>query len=454
VGATAAHWRDNGGSNAGIGTHITGTGGATNNFDVSTTNAPSAFTYTEANGEVINTTIGGANNAGWTAFTSGTQALTNGQGFRILVRGDRTLSLTTSPAPAANTTTLSVTGTYPSSPVVINVTRAADVAGKGWSLVGNPYPSTISWNAITKSTEITGTYQTFDPASNAYVSWNGTTGSATDNISSGQGFLVFVTNGSSYTSGSITIEEADKVSGNGGSFFKTNLKNHLKISMKYDSNNVDRTFIHFRDQANELFDPAFDAPKLTNPGVNLASKDAKGEFYSINSLPLSALDDTKVIPLSVLNSVEATYTLGFEDVKSFDGQEIYLEDKYTNTTSLLTEGMNYNFTLSSDKASSNDGRFNLIFAKKSTGLGKQAQANSFMLFPNPASDKINISLINTNSGDYNYEIYNQLGAQVKAGNLDFNANRAQSIGVEEMSTGVYFIKVYNATATQTIKFIK
>jgi len=454
VGGTATQWRDNGGSTSGIGMQITGSGGATNNFDASSTNAPSAFTYTEANGEATNTTIGGADNAGWSPFSSGTQALTNGQGYRVLVRGDRTLSLVTTPAPAANTTTLSVTGTYPTSPVTINVTRASDVAGKGWNLVGNPYPSAISWNAITKSTEITGTYQTFNPSTNAYVTWNGATGDATDNISSGQGFLVFITSGSSYTSGSITIEEADKVIGNGGSFFKTSLKNHLKISMKYDSNNVNNTFIHFRDQANELFDPAFDAPKLTNPGVNLASKDAKGDYYSINSLPLNALNDTRVVALSVLNSVEATYTFEFNDVNSFDGQEVYLEDKYTNKTSLLSEGKKYSFTLNSDKASSSDGRFNLIFSKKSSGLVNQIKENSFILFPNPASEQIHIGLLNTNNGSYNYEVYNQLGGTIKSGKLDFNSQREQSIGVDEISAGVYFIKVYNATTSQTIKFIK
>jgi hypothetical protein len=47
-----------------------------------------------------------------------------------------------------------------------------------------------------------------------------------------------------------------------------------------------------------------------------------------------------------------------------------------------------------------------------------------------------------------------LGGTIKSGKLDFNSQREQSIGVDEISAGVYFIKVYNPTTSQTIKFIK
>lgn len=454
VGATAAQWRDNGGSTPGIGTHITGTGGASNGFDVSTTNAPSAFSYTEANGDATNTTIGGTDNAGWSAFTSGSQALTNGAGYRVLVRGDRTISLTTSPAPAATATTLSVTGTYPSSPVTINVTRNADVAGKGWNLVGNPFPSAISWNAISKSPEITGTYQTFNPTTNAYVAYNGTTGDATDNISSGQGFLVFVTNGSNHTSGSITIEEADKVSANGGSFFKTSIKNHLKVTLKYDSNNVNNTFIHFRDQATELFDAAFDAPKLTNPGVNISSKDLSGNTYAINSLPLQSLQAERVVPISVLNSVQANYSLEFNDVNSFENVDVYLEDNFTKTTQKLSDGFKYAVSFTSDKKSFEDGRFNLLFKPNATGIEQASLNQKFTLYPNPAQNEINLSVAGKLKGPYQYQIINQLGAVVQTSSLDFNQSTIQTIQIDGLNQGVYFVRVFNENNSQIIKFIK
>ena len=66
-----------------------------NNFDQSTLNAPSAFWYNEVNaGSLTDVGSSASNDPGWTAFANGnTEALTNGKGFRILIRGDRTISL-------------------------------------------------------------------------------------------------------------------------------------------------------------------------------------------------------------------------------------------------------------------------------------------------------------------------------------------------------------------------
>ena len=146
VGAKAVHWRDNGGTTPGIGTHITGNINGGINFDASTTNSPSAFWYDEVNAGNFTTVGSGAtSDPGWTAFTDGnTQDLTNGKGFRIFVRGDRTISLT-SGAVAANNTTLSVTGAYPANSVTIATSKTGINDNSGFNLVGNPYPATIDF---------------------------------------------------------------------------------------------------------------------------------------------------------------------------------------------------------------------------------------------------------------------------------------------------------------------
>jgi hypothetical protein len=67
---------------------------------------------------------------------------------------------------------------------------------------------------------------------------------------------------------------------------------------------------------------------------------------------------------------------------------------------------------------------------------------------------LNLSLTTTREDNYNFAIYNQLGAEISNGNLDFNAKRTHVLNIENLSAGVYFIQVKNGKSSQTIKFIK
>ena len=450
VGATAVQWRDNGGTTPGIGTHITG-GSVGSNFDQSTLNAPSAFWYNEVNaGNLSDVSSGATSDPGWTAFTNGnTQDLTNGKGFRIFVRGDRTLSLTGS-IPTANNTTLSVTGSYPANSVSIATTKTNSNTNSGFNLVGNPYPATIDWNTVTKGANISDTYSTFNPSSNSYVMWNRLTGDATRYIASGQAFFVQQTG----LTGGITIAEANKVSNAAGNFFRNKLTDHLKVSMKYDSANYDAAFIHFREDALNEFDN-YDGLKFQNAGVNIASVGANGKRYNINSL--GSLNQTTEIPLSVLGSTLTNFELKFEDVESFKNYELYLIDHYLNKMLLLSNGFTYPIELSSDSASVKDGRFKVVFVQKATGIqNNNKNANAFILYPNPAANTIHLLLDakNTYNENVSFEIFNQLGARLQQGILDFTAAKDQTISIDNLAQGSYFIKLQSKSIHQTIKFIK
>jgi hypothetical protein len=450
VGATAANWRNNGTNTAGIGTHITG--GVGNNFDQSTTNAASAFWYNELlAGSDVTVGSGATSDPGWTAFANGnTEALTNGKGFRILVRGDRTISLDGTGSVTPTNTTLSVTGSYVGASKTIATTKTNSNTNSGFNLVGNPYPATIDWNTVTKGADISATYTTYNPNTGAFVSWNGTTGDASQYIASSQAFFVQQTG----ATGGITIAEANKATNTAGNYFRNKLADHLKVSMIYDSANYDAAFIHFRSDAQNNFD-TYDGLKFQNAGVNIASVGTDGKRYNINSI--ASLTKTTEMPLSVLGSVLTNFELKFEDVESFKNHELYLIDNYLNKMLLLSNGFTYPIELSSDSASVKDGRFKIVFVQKATGINlNEKNANAFILYPNPAANAIHLLLDakNNNNENVSFEIYNQLGAVIQFGNLDFTTAKDQEINIENLAQGSYFIKLQSNSNQQTIKFIK
>jgi len=451
VGATSADWRNNGINTSGIGIQITGNGGASNHFDPTYTNSPSAYEYNEILAGGVGQGFG--NDPGWQPFIDGnTTQLSNGKGFRVMVRGDRNTDLWAVPNPAPTPTTISVTGSYPSADVDIQTTKTGSNANSGYNLVGNPFPSSIDWDLITKGADISNAYYIYSPSANVYGTYSlgsGGTSGASKFISSSQGFLVLQTG----VNGGLTVSEGHKSADAGGKLFKTSFVNHLLIAMKYDDNNSDEIIIHFRPDATNGLDK-FDGPKLINSSINIASMGTDGKGYNINCLP--TLSEDREIPLSILGSVAANYSIIINDVSTFKDFDVYLVDNYKNITMKVNDGFTYPIEITSDSATIKDGRFKVVFQKSSTGTEEllSANSNNFVLFPNPASQNINLTLVTTKKGEYAYSILNQIGQEISHGKLDFAGKSKHAINIEDLSSGVYFVKVFNGDSSQTIRFIK
>ena len=450
-GAIAAQWRNLGNDIVRKGTHITGVGGALNNFDPSITNAASAFWYNELlAGSDITIGSGATSDIGWTAFTNGnTEALTNGKGFRILIRGDRTISLDGTGSVVPTSTILTVNGTYPGHTININTTKTNSNLNSGFNLIGNPYPSSIDWNSISKGIDISNTYTIYNPSTNSFQSWNGVTGDASRYISAGQAFFVQQTG----LAGGLQIDEGDKSQNKGGNYFKNKLNNHLKISLKVDSLNCDATFIHFNENANDHFD-LYDGLKFTNSLVNIASIGKEFERFAINSL--AKIEGDRAVALSILGTCFTNFDLIFEDVSSFEQYHVYLVDFYLNKTFLLSDKYHYNVHTNMDSASFNDQRFKLFFLPITTSINTRKLANQWAVFPNPVIDQIKLknSQMLAKNSILKYEIYNDLGLLLRKDKLEFSFEESEEIDVTNFPKGIYFIKIQNEFHNQTIRFIK
>jgi hypothetical protein len=445
VGGTSLEWRDNVGSTPGRGTQITGAGAA----DASLTGNPSAYKYTEDLSTA--TTIGQC----WEAIDGNTN-LVNGKGYRVLVRGDRSISLTTLNSDN-NATTLWVNGAYPTGIITLPVSYTTG-KGEGWNLVGNPYPCTIDYEAVSgwAKTNMGPGVAIYRPSTNSYaysVSRGGanpsnlSTNGGSQYIASGQSFFVKA-NG---VAPSLTCTEAVKVTNQGSpiNLFKGVPANQLRLTLTQDSNNIDEALIAFATDYKDAFDNNEDIVKLPNSNVNISSVFGTDKYAAINLTSKNYTE--KTIPLSVWSSKNGNLQLSFSQLAGFDaGVTIFLRDKFLNTTIAINQ--NKTITVNLADNSKGDNRFELIFKNASTSLNaKDVLPINVLVYPNPATDLLQVDLENVNFKNSILTVYNLAGAKMLTGSI----NSKTTLNIENWSSGVYFVNITNENGfNKTIKFIK
>jgi hypothetical protein len=237
--------------------------------------------------------------------------------------------------------------------------------------VGNPYPSTIDWNAASgwTKTGITNTiYMTdnggYTGGPTRYATFNGTVGTngGSRYIPMGQAFFI-KSNG-----GPINFRstEAVKAPGAATTFFReAEPENVLRIALR-QGDMTDETVIHYRKDATASFDADMDAYKMANDVMNLSSMLQDGAQLAINSVPASAADACgSVIKLNVTDVEPGSYDLYFSNLESFtDKMYITLHDAFLGKSVRVNNTTAYTFEVVADSASIGAERFSLIMSAK------------------------------------------------------------------------------------------
>jgi hypothetical protein len=365
--------------NIGYGTHITGsTIDQTNGFDGTLTGASSMFTYSDI--------------TGWNSISNtNSNILKAGSGYRVLIRGSRAVNLTSS-TPIADNTILRATGALLTGSVTMNSTGLGatpnmptlSAASNGFSLVGNPYASPVSWSSIyASSSNISSYYYAWDPnmsisgSKGAYVSCdnNGITNNGvsavSDKIQSGQAF--FIKNLSSLSSSpSLVFNESHKTTGNTNVFKIQNQNSILSLQLFLNdglSTNQpqDGVTIVCNDNYNNMVNDD-DASKMTNPNENIAVE--KGNSLMSIEKRSQPQNTNDTIQLKLWQLTENNYTLRINGSNFNSGINAYLQDVFLNTETLLNLngttdiGFNNSNTVSNTAAN----RFRIVF-KSNAVLG-------------------------------------------------------------------------------------
>ena len=88
-------------------------------------------------------------------------------------------------------------------------------------------------------------------------------------------------------------------------------------------------------------------------------------------------------------------------------------------------------------------------------LEEHERTDFFSIFPNPASDAINVRFATTESTSTTVNVIDITGKVIRTINLGTtNGTQQISIDLNELTTGIYFVELVNDNGTQIKKFVK
>lgn len=367
-----------------------------------------------------------------------------GRGYTIFVRGD------IDPVLSAGNARWDLRGAINSGTIIFNTqmtfTSSGDVANDGWNLVGNPFPSTIDWNAATgwTKTGITNTiYMTdngaFAGGPTVIATFNGTVGTngGSRYIPIGQAFFVKA----DIAGFDFRATEAVKAPGASTTYFReAEPANVLRITLNMGQFR-DETVIHYRNDATALFDEQADAHKMNNDLLNLSSMLPDGTRLAINSLP--KIDCESPVKLVVSDVPAGVYSLSFSGQASFaQGVSVLLNDAFLNRTTTISGSQNYSFEVTGDPRSWGADRFSLnVVPGRSEALTLSAPATVC------AGEDFAIQLDNSKKG-YGYVVKlagdtlasangtgSELAVKVPSHRLGLGMRQLMVVGVKQARAG-------------------
>ncbi len=404
---------------------------------------PSVFRYTAGTG-------------GYTGITNGTAAFPAAQsgssvsnGILAFIRGAKGQDCTTSGTTPPSNITFTTASSVNTGDIV------ETVPANGWNLISNPYPSQVLLSSVTNISSLNAILVVQPGQQNGGNTY--TNGSSYYAASSSYILPIngaFLANNTTGSDIALTFHESSKNNGTPttGILKTTSVYPSLELSVYKGNSFWDSWEMSLRPGASGNAGEDGDLDKMANAQFNISSTSTDNKTLAWDARDESDIADGYVMGLGI-SSVPNTYTLTVSKYSLPASKIVYLHDKYTNTYTLITNGVSYPFTVNTD-ATSQGQRLELLFndISNNTGIGNVANhASGIVVVPNPATSNINLNYSSSYSGVKDISIINVVGQVVRQVTT---TDQTITIPVSDLANGVYMIKTTVNSKTATERFIK
>jgi len=325
---------------------------------------------------------------------------------------------------------------------------------RGFNLIGNPYPSCVSWDmadisgvdsSIWYRTQTAGKVYVFDTYNSKSKIGTNNNGKAavTGIIPQMQAVWVHVKDNQT---GSVTFDNTMRSHASSGNKLKADVSTNDIIRLQVaNGKNTDEAIIVFNQEASNAYD-AWDSKKMFSESATIPQlyTTANTEKLVINGL--ESVVKNSIIPLGFKTNKSGIFTISANEISGVDG--VILEDKLLNKTQDLSASTSYTF--SSDSVD-NASRFALRLKadsgpfSPSNNVSSSIIENKIKIFTKDHSVIIETSETETGIAT----IYDVLGNKIAQTALTGTKTSLELPAI----VGAYFIKVEGSKSVETKKII-
>jgi hypothetical protein len=455
----------------GFGTHITGSGVVSDGFDITGTNNPSMFQYTDPD------------NGAFTSIANTAEDMRTGEAFFLFLRGDRSLDLTSNTLIGTNPFKLrtlgdAVIGSFDAASENTVTTTPSTVSDQIYMMVGNPYQAQVEIAEVLTSTLTTGIDKTqvyvYSPdngvGAGSYVTltFNLVGASYVFDTSvplvTGAEFLqpnqsMFVEKDNTTALVGVQFEEAFKRTSTQNVDIFSDTSNSTEFEVRLDlienSNNDTRDgiLIRFSDNYNSDFNQMEDAVSLVNILETMATESTDGNLLAVDKRNLVPAGE--IIPLNITNYQETNYSFSISVNNNNNQEDIYLIDNYLNTETLI-DTQNQVITFSVDQnipGSLDPNRFQLGINTTNLSINN-FEGNNLSVYPNPSTNYFNINTADFDQVIDDIEIFDVTGKKVLYQNFSESGQNLLTVNVDGLAGGVYILRLNSNGKQYQTKIIK
>jgi len=301
-------------------------------------------------------------------------------------------------------------------------------AAKGWNLLGNPFPSALTWNIETwkpGNSTISGTAKIVKSADASYEDIT-----AGEVIPAMNGFFV-------YTSASTTLTIPAGSRTHGSDWYKqtgTLSKLILKV-IDLDGQTAQKTQLILNPESTSGYDFQYDSEFLPFLAPSLYTL-VEGKQLSTNSIP--AVTGNMVVPVHFVKNNGLNFVIEAENVDVF-GTEVNLVDNKTGQITNLNQNPAYSFTAENGD---DPARFDLHFGV--VNLPEQTQTTQLKAFV--SNDRLYFPLM----GDATLEVIDLQGRKLMQTKMSGTGLTSHPMS---LTAGAYIVRLRSETGIQTAKVI-